>query len=172
MPSIVVTRPSVRSTGLSSPRPVRALPDASANIADAVTEVKMMAHGIGHVANYLAAAAVIAVGGWMLIAGASEDEEEKASRILTSRGLGRSPASFTSRLELSALTCIASTRRSGLRPAATCIGYSPASGPVPAAGAQEQARPRPSLTAGTLSALPLLLRASTPAAKLHARIPS
>jgi putative Mn2+ efflux pump MntP len=46
-----------------------------------------LAHGIGHVANYLAAAAVIAIGAWMLIAGGGEDEEEKASRILTSHGL-------------------------------------------------------------------------------------
>jgi manganese efflux pump family protein len=45
-----------------------------------------LAHGIGHVANYLAAAAVIAIGAWMLIAGGGEDEEEKAGRILTSRG--------------------------------------------------------------------------------------
>ena len=46
-----------------------------------------LAHGIGHVADYLAAAAVIAIGAWMLIAGGGEDEEEKAGRILTSRGL-------------------------------------------------------------------------------------
>jgi putative Mn2+ efflux pump MntP len=47
----------------------------------------ILAHGIGHVANYLAAAAVIAIGAWMLVASDGEDEEEKASRILTSRGL-------------------------------------------------------------------------------------
>ena len=46
-----------------------------------------LAHGIGDVANYLAAAAVIAIGAWMLVAGDGENEEEKASRILTSRGL-------------------------------------------------------------------------------------
>lgn len=46
-----------------------------------------LAHGIGDVANYLAAAAVIAIGAWMLTAGDREHEEENASRILTSRGL-------------------------------------------------------------------------------------
>lgn len=46
-----------------------------------------LAHGIGHVANYLAAAAVIGIGAWMLVAGDREDEEENASRILTSHGL-------------------------------------------------------------------------------------
>ncbi len=46
-----------------------------------------LAHGIGAVANYLAAVAVIAIGAWMLVAGDRESEEENASRILTSRGL-------------------------------------------------------------------------------------
>jgi manganese efflux pump family protein len=46
-----------------------------------------LAHGVGHVANYVAAASVIAIGAWMLIAGDGEDDEEKASRILTSRGM-------------------------------------------------------------------------------------
>jgi manganese efflux pump family protein len=32
-----------------------------------------LAYGIGHVADYLAAAAVIAIGAWMLIAGDDED---------------------------------------------------------------------------------------------------
>jgi putative Mn2+ efflux pump MntP len=45
-----------------------------------------LAHGIGQVADYVAAAAVIGVGGWMLFAG-DEDEEDKAARITTSRGL-------------------------------------------------------------------------------------
>jgi putative Mn2+ efflux pump MntP len=45
-----------------------------------------LAHGIGQVADYLAGAAVIAIGTWMLLAG-DEDEEEKASRITTSHGL-------------------------------------------------------------------------------------
>jgi putative Mn2+ efflux pump MntP len=46
-----------------------------------------LARGIGHVAGYLAAAAVIAIGAWMLLAGGKDDEEEKASRIVSSRGL-------------------------------------------------------------------------------------
>jgi putative Mn2+ efflux pump MntP len=45
-----------------------------------------LAHGIGQVAGYVAAAAVIGTGGWMLFAD-DEDEEEKAARITTSRGL-------------------------------------------------------------------------------------
>jgi putative Mn2+ efflux pump MntP len=45
-----------------------------------------LAHGIGQVADYVAAAAVIGIGGWMLFAG-DEDEEDKAARITTSRGL-------------------------------------------------------------------------------------
>jgi putative Mn2+ efflux pump MntP len=44
-----------------------------------------LAHGIGHIASYAAAAGVIAVGTWMLLAG--DDEEKKASRIADSRGL-------------------------------------------------------------------------------------
>ena len=38
----MVTRPSVRSTGLSSAAPVRDFPAASANITAAVTAVQMM----------------------------------------------------------------------------------------------------------------------------------
>jgi putative Mn2+ efflux pump MntP len=45
-----------------------------------------LARGIGHAADYLAAAAVICIGGWMLAAD-NDDEENKASRIMTSRGL-------------------------------------------------------------------------------------
>jgi putative Mn2+ efflux pump MntP len=45
-----------------------------------------LARGIGHVADYLAAAAVIGVGAWMLLAG-DQDEEEKAGRLAGSRGL-------------------------------------------------------------------------------------
>jgi putative Mn2+ efflux pump MntP len=45
-----------------------------------------LARGIGHVADYLAAAAVIGIGIWMLLAD-DEDSEDKASRIMTSRGL-------------------------------------------------------------------------------------
>jgi manganese efflux pump family protein len=46
----------------------------------------VLARGIGHIADYLAAAAVIGIGIWILLAG-NEDEEDKASRIMTSRGL-------------------------------------------------------------------------------------
>ena len=46
----------------------------------------VLARGIGRVADYLAAVAVIGIGCWMLLAGAG-DEEARASRILTSRGL-------------------------------------------------------------------------------------
>jgi putative Mn2+ efflux pump MntP len=45
-----------------------------------------LARGIGRIADYLAAAAVIGIGVWMLLAD-NEDEEDKASRIMTSRGL-------------------------------------------------------------------------------------
>jgi manganese efflux pump family protein len=46
-----------------------------------------LARGIGHVASYLAGAAVIAVGAWMLLAAGKDEEEEKASRLTSSRGL-------------------------------------------------------------------------------------
>jgi putative Mn2+ efflux pump MntP len=45
-----------------------------------------LARGIGQVADYLAGAAVIAVGAWMLLAG-EKDEDDKASRLTSSRGL-------------------------------------------------------------------------------------
>src|SRR6202035_4563729 len=45
-----------------------------------------LARGIGQVAGYLAGTAVIAVGAWMLLAG-DKDEDEKASRLASSRGL-------------------------------------------------------------------------------------
>jgi manganese efflux pump family protein len=45
-----------------------------------------LARGIGHVAVYLAAAAVIAIGAWMLVADDS-DEDEKASQLTSRRGL-------------------------------------------------------------------------------------
>jgi putative Mn2+ efflux pump MntP len=45
-----------------------------------------LARGIGHAADYLAAAAVIGIGGWMLRAD-NDDEPEKTSRVMTSRGL-------------------------------------------------------------------------------------
>lgn len=44
-----------------------------------------LAQGIGHIADYVAAAAVIGIGGWMLLA--RDGEEDKAARIITSRGL-------------------------------------------------------------------------------------
>jgi putative Mn2+ efflux pump MntP len=45
-----------------------------------------LARGIGQVAGYLAGAAVIAIGAWMLLA-AGEGEDEEASRLASSRGL-------------------------------------------------------------------------------------
>ncbi len=45
-----------------------------------------LARGIGPIADYLAGAAVIAIGAWMLLAG-DKDEDEKVSRITASRGL-------------------------------------------------------------------------------------
>jgi manganese efflux pump family protein len=45
-----------------------------------------LARGIGQAAGYLAGAAVIAIGAWMLLAG-DNDDKEKASRITSSRGL-------------------------------------------------------------------------------------
>jgi putative Mn2+ efflux pump MntP len=46
-----------------------------------------LAHGIGQVADYVAAAAVIGIGAWMLFSDEEEEEEEKAARMVTSRGL-------------------------------------------------------------------------------------
>ena len=43
-----------------------------------------LARAIGPVADYLAGAAVIAIGAWMLLA-AGKDEDEKATRLTTSR---------------------------------------------------------------------------------------
>ena len=45
-----------------------------------------LARGIGQVADYVAGAAVIVVGAWMLLAG-GKDEDEKASHLTSSRGL-------------------------------------------------------------------------------------
>jgi manganese efflux pump family protein len=45
-----------------------------------------LARGIGQVADYLAGAAVIGVGAWMLLAG-DTDEEEQAGRMASTRGL-------------------------------------------------------------------------------------
>jgi len=44
-----------------------------------------LARGIGQAAGYLAGAAVIAIGAWMLLAG--DNDDEKASRITATRGL-------------------------------------------------------------------------------------
>jgi manganese efflux pump family protein len=46
----------------------------------------VLARGVGHVADYLAAAAVIGIGGWMVLAG-DRDDDEKASRFADSWGL-------------------------------------------------------------------------------------
>ena len=46
----------------------------------------MLARSIGQVADYVAGAAVIAIGAWMLLA-SDDDEEEKASRLTASHGL-------------------------------------------------------------------------------------
>jgi manganese efflux pump family protein len=46
----------------------------------------VLARGVGRVADYLAAAAVIGIGTWMLYAG-NKDGEDKARRVMTSRGL-------------------------------------------------------------------------------------
>jgi len=45
-----------------------------------------LARGIGQVAGYLAGAAVIAIGAWTLLA-EDKDEQDKAGRLATSRGL-------------------------------------------------------------------------------------
>jgi manganese efflux pump family protein len=44
-----------------------------------------LASGIGHVADYLAAGTVIVLGGWMVFGGGNE--EQKATRVIASRGL-------------------------------------------------------------------------------------
>jgi len=46
----------------------------------------VLARGIGHVADYLAAAAVVGIGAWMLLAGGNDDKD-RASRLATSHGL-------------------------------------------------------------------------------------
>ena len=45
----------------------------------------VLARGIGQVADYVAGAAVVAIGAWMLLA-SDEDEEEKASRLTGTHG--------------------------------------------------------------------------------------
>lgn len=46
-----------------------------------------LAHAVGAAADYLAAAAVIGIGVWMLAHGESDEEDEKATRLVTARGL-------------------------------------------------------------------------------------
>ena len=46
-----------------------------------------LARGIGHLADYVAAAGVIAIGAWMLFGGGEEAQEGRARRLTTSRGL-------------------------------------------------------------------------------------
>jgi len=46
-----------------------------------------LAHAIGDTADYVAAAAVIAIGAWMLLHGDSDDEEEKAGRLVSAHGV-------------------------------------------------------------------------------------
>jgi manganese efflux pump family protein len=46
-----------------------------------------LARAVGDVADYLAAAAVIAVGGWMLLHSNDEREEEQAGRLVAAHGL-------------------------------------------------------------------------------------
>jgi putative Mn2+ efflux pump MntP len=45
-----------------------------------------LARLIGPTADYVAAAAVVAIGAWMLLHGDSDDEEEKADRLVNARG--------------------------------------------------------------------------------------
>jgi len=46
-----------------------------------------LAHETGHITDYLAAAAVIGIGGWMAFGGDSDGEQEKANRVLSRQGL-------------------------------------------------------------------------------------
>ena len=46
-----------------------------------------LARGIGTIAGYLAAAAVVGIGAWMLASGGDDDEEQNAARITTTGGL-------------------------------------------------------------------------------------
>ncbi|HWC83189.1 MAG TPA: manganese efflux pump [Pseudonocardiaceae bacterium] len=47
-----------------------------------------LAEVVGPAADYVAAGAVLAIGGWMLVHGESEDEQEKAERLASARGAG------------------------------------------------------------------------------------
>lgn len=46
-----------------------------------------IARAVGSVADYLAAAAVIGVGLWMLLQGEDDDEQDKAGRLVTTHGM-------------------------------------------------------------------------------------
>jgi manganese efflux pump family protein len=46
-----------------------------------------LARAVGGVADYLAAAAVVAIGAWMLVHGDSGEEEENAGRMASARGV-------------------------------------------------------------------------------------
>jgi putative Mn2+ efflux pump MntP len=46
-----------------------------------------LAHVIGTTADYIAAAAVIAIGVWMLLHGDADDEQDKAGRLVTAHGV-------------------------------------------------------------------------------------
>jgi putative Mn2+ efflux pump MntP len=46
-----------------------------------------LAHAIGDTADYVAAAAVIAIGAWILLHGDADDEEAKAGRLVSAHGV-------------------------------------------------------------------------------------
>lgn len=46
-----------------------------------------LAHELGATADYVAAAAVIATGGWLLLHGDADDEEEQAGKLASARGM-------------------------------------------------------------------------------------
>jgi putative Mn2+ efflux pump MntP len=46
-----------------------------------------VAHAIGDTADYLAAAAVIAIGAWMLLHGDTDGEDEKADKLISAHGV-------------------------------------------------------------------------------------
>jgi putative Mn2+ efflux pump MntP len=58
----------------------------------------VLARGIGHIADYGAAAAVIGIGSWLLFT-RDEGEEDKASHIVTSRGLALAGLGFSISLD-------------------------------------------------------------------------
>lgn len=46
-----------------------------------------LAHAIGDTADYIAAAAAIAIGAWLLLHGESDDEEQKAGQLVNAHGV-------------------------------------------------------------------------------------